>query len=369
MRTSLNPLMYKLFYYSHLFEEAGTYELLLSPGTYFVATCGGGGAGGSKGEDSSGGQLGGFGGSGGSAIPTLATVTINESLSANVYVGAGGLTKENGGNGGNGGSGSHPGGDGGGGGGGGMPTYIHFSAPINVNGTATDLIISTGGGGGGGGGGGNEGNRSAEGAGGGGGGGSYSMDSAYNIVNLAGKTGGDGGGTYSNGGAGINGYGTETQSGAGGRGYETRGGAAASGFGASGGGGGGGKSNDDSGWKRPGGAGGGGAGGSITAGGGGGGTANGESYNAPGENAGNYRQTPIKLSEYFGQNTSLGMGGNGQTDSQAATNGYNGWFFIIKIQDTSELDMGGIDGAVDKTIDCGATDENTTSVLNMGQIA
>ena len=104
MRTSLNPLMYNTYSYSRLFEEAGTFEILLSPGTYYVAMCGGGGAGGSKGGNSSNGQIGGSGGAGGTAIISKETIVVSTAQRAVITVGSGGLTKANGGNGGNGGT-------------------------------------------------------------------------------------------------------------------------------------------------------------------------------------------------------------------------------------------------------------------------
>lgn len=371
MRTSLNPLMYNTKTYSKLFEVAGTYELLLSPGTYYVAMCGGGGAGGSRGENSADAQQGGAGGCGGSATVVERTILIPVSMMCTVSVGNGGRTSANGGNGGVGGAkGGGNAGGGGAGGGGGMPTYIQFAQPIDNS----TYISSDGGGGGGGGGGASVGGRYAYGAGGGGGGGRYILSNGT-IVSESGKNGAIGGTTTSgghvNGRNGIDGFDTSVNytSGKGGSTYEGTGGAGATGLGASGASGAGGKYNDASGWQRPGGGGGGGTGGSLTAGGGAGGAASGEAYNAPGGNASNYRTTPIQSVNYLGQPSTLGMGGMGQTNTQPATNGYNGWFYILKFQESTPLDLGEITGATDNTFDCGGITDPVEDVLEMGQIA
>lgn len=369
MRTSLNPLMYKEFSYSKLFESAGTYELLLSPGTYYVAMCGGGGAGGNKGANSNDGQPGGNGGAGGNADIIRQTIDIIQSTTATVYVGTGGLTKANGGNGGNGGSKyNNPGGAGGGGGGGGQPTYITFGIPIDNNGIATSVLVALGGGGGGGGGGGNNGARYAGGAGGGGGGGSYIVNNTQ-MESRPGKNGASGGKYYSAGVNGTNGYDGNVTAGNGGTTMYANGGTGGTGYGASGGSGAGGEDNGDSGWKRPGGGGGGGAGGSATAGGGAGGIANGNNYNAPGTNGSNYFVTPAASTNYLGKSSTLGMGGQGQTSTQSATNGYNGWFYIAKFQPATPLDMGNIDESVTRTVDCLGITGSVESTLDMGNIA
>ena len=260
MRTSLNPLMYNTISYSRLIETAGTYELLLSPGTYYMALCGGGGAGGNKGANSyKENQAGGNGGAGGTASVVERTVQIPTSMRCLVYVGDGGRTSTNGGNGGvGGGSGGGNAGTGGSGGGGGMPTYIQFAQQIDGD----MYIVSEGGGGGGGG-----------------------------------------------------------------------------------------------------------CGGTPTAGGGGGGTANGHNYNSPGGNATNYRTAPLSSTNYLGQPSNLGRGGVGQTLSQAATNGYNGWFYILKFQESTPLNLGGITDTTDNTFDCGGITDPVENILEMGQIA
>lgn len=104
------------------------------------------------------------------------------------------------------------------------------------------------------------------------------------------------------------------------------GGAAASGGGASGGGGGYGGGNDS---DNVGGAGGGGAGGSLDAGGGKGGTSYNQYSGTAGGDGYNPHTTPTASTDYAGAASNLGRGGNGQTSSQAATNGYNGWFYIV----------------------------------------
>lgn len=124
MRTSLNPLMYNIPSFSKLFETAGTYEVLFSPGIYAFAMRAGAGAGGT------GGAMGnqyrqGDGGAGGIGELVFKTIVITKSVRATVYVGAGGKTAPNGGNGGTGGNATNSGAAGAGGGGG-MPTYIQF---------------------------------------------------------------------------------------------------------------------------------------------------------------------------------------------------------------------------------------------------
>ena len=188
MRTSLNPLMYKVRSYSRLFEEAGSYEILLSPGTYYVAMRGGGGAGGGGGQMAEQFRQG-NGGAGGTASLTQRTIIVFQSTRAIVHVGTGGLTKPNGGNGGDGGDYTHKNGSGGGGGGGGMPTYIEFETPIDGNIT---FVHSAGGGGGGGGGAPGNQSRYSDGGSGGGGGGYYRFENG-NVVSVPGKKGGKGG--------------------------------------------------------------------------------------------------------------------------------------------------------------------------------
>ena len=338
MRTSLNPLMYKEFSYSRLFETAGTYRLLLSPGTYVVLMSGGGGAGGSIGKNL--GLAGGDGGAGGKGDRVVQNITVSESVLATVYVGAGGLTKANGGNGGNGGtSGSRNGGGITGGdsvnscgGGGGYPTYIRLGTG--------QIIYANGGGGGGGGGCGASGTtRYSSPGGGGGGGGFYRINpTTWQIESVPGKPGGG--------------------AGAGGNGNRTGGAAGAVGGGASGGGGGASSGNSSAAY---GGGGGGGAGGTPDAGGGTGGGNGNDAYNP--------HSTPTTAYDYNNNQTNLGRGGQGQTSSQEATNGYNGWFYILKFQNGRTVDLGGITDVVTETIDCGLTTAAVETEINTGQIA
>lgn len=186
MRTSLNPLMYKVRSYSRLFEEAGTYELLLSPGTYYISMCGGGGAGGA-GAGQGYQKKQGDGGAGGTAVPTTQQITITTPTKAIVHVGTGGLTKANGGNGGAGGDKPDSNISGGGGGGGGMPTYIEL---LTADGSV--FIHSNGGGGGGGGGAPGYQGRYSDGGSGGGGGGYYRFENGT-VISVPGKKGGKGG--------------------------------------------------------------------------------------------------------------------------------------------------------------------------------
>ncbi len=124
MRTSLNPLMYNIPSFSKLFETAGTYEVLFSPGIYAFAMRAGAGAGGTGGAMGNQYQQG-DGGAGGIGELVFKTIVITKSVRATVYVGAGGKTAPNGGNGGPGGNATNSGAAGAGGGGG-MPTYIQF---------------------------------------------------------------------------------------------------------------------------------------------------------------------------------------------------------------------------------------------------
>lgn len=153
----------------------------------------------------------------------------------------------------------------------------------------------------------------------------------------------------------------DIRSGAGAQGNNGAGAAGASGGGASGGGGGGG-------WNSSGhssGSGGGGAGGSNDAGGG---SAGWSSYYV-GTNASNHHTVPTKSTNYLGQVSDLGRGGYGGTATQAATNGYNGWFYVLKIQNATPYDMGNIADTVTDTVDCGQITDTVNTVLQMGQIA
>ena len=367
MRTSLNPLMYKEFSYSRLFETAGKYELLLSPGTYYVAMSGGGGAGGSIGKNI--GLAGGNAGAGGKGDVVTQKIILDTATRATVYVGAGGLTKANGGNGGNGGTqgtrdgGGTTGGDSvnGCGGGGGYPTYIHFSN--------NQIVYANGGGGGGGGGEGSSGTvRYSNPGGGGGGGGFYRLNTTtLEIASVPGKPGGgagagnDGSALPAAGQAGNADF-PQVYSGAGGAGNHSAGGARATGGGASGGGGGCSSGNSSG---AAGGGGGGGGGGSPDAGGGAGGSGSWQN----GGTAYNHHTTPTTAYDYLGRSTNLGRGGQGQTSSKGATNGYNGWFFIIKLQNSTPWDMGTITDAVTQTVDCEQVNEPVEQLLEMGQIA
>lgn len=363
MRTSLNPLMYKEFSYSRLFETAGTYRLLLSPGTYVVLMSGGGGAGGSIGKNL--GLAGGDGGAGGKGDRVVQNITVSESVLATVYVGAGGLTKANGGNGGNGGtSGSRNGGGITGGdsvnscgGGGGYPTYIRLGTG--------QIIYANGGGGGGGGGCGASGTtRYSSPGGGGGGGGFYRINpTTLQIESVPGKPGGGAGAGNDNAGNPVAGQAgnadfPDVYSGAGGNGNRTGGAAGAVGGGASGGGGGASSGNSSAAY---GGGGGGGAGGTPDAGGGTGGGNGNDAYNP--------HSTPTIAYDYNNNQTNLGCGGQGQTSSQEATNGYNGWFYILKFQNGRTVDLGGITDVVTETIDCGLTTAAVETEINTGQIA
>lgn len=154
----------------------------------------------------------------------------------------------------------------------------------------------------------------------------------------------------------------EIFSGAGTRGDAGTAGSGASGGGASGGGGSYGGGNDS---YADSGGGGGGAGGCPDAGGGTGGQ---QTY-FPGGNAYNPHTTPTKSTNYMGQSSNLGRGGQGQTSSQTATNGYNGWFYIVRFQPATPFDMGNIDESVTRTIDCLGVTGTVDNTLDMGQIA
>ena len=358
MRTSLNPLMYKDWGWSKLFETPGTFTVNLSPGVYEISMRGGGGAGGEDAPTSSGGSEG-VGGAGGTAELVQQTVSVSRTVTATVYVGTGGLTKANGGNGGNGGSG----GDnmaGGGGGGGGRPTYIKIY----------DRYISSPGGGGGGGGGGNaqSASRFADAGCGGGGGGYYRMSADGTITSVPGQVGAIGGGD--NDGSGANGVTGNTtdfpniMSGQGGRGgyYDGArgvGGSSAYGGGASGAGGGAGAGNHTT---SSGGGGGGGAGGDTDAGGGhfGSGRTN---YGAA-TSGSNYKSTPTASTNYLGETSNLGRGG---TPGQ---NGYGGWLYITLVSRVpiTEWDLGSVAVVTTETTDCGSVDSATDDILNMGTL-
>jgi hypothetical protein len=77
----------------------------------------------------------------------------------------------------------------------------------------------------------------------------------------------------------------------------------------------------------------------------------------------------LSSTNYLGQPSNLGRGGVGQTSSQAATNGYNGWFYILKFQESTPLNLGKITDTTDNTFDCGGITDPVENVLEMGQIA
>lgn len=155
----------KLLFYQNLFPKEfytpGHYQTYMIPGTYYVITRSAGGAGGENGANGS--WSGGVGGAGGYGEITSQIITVKDFVVADVYVGAGGKLRANGGNGGAGGSPAGSGHSGGNGGGGGEPSYVVINSY---------LVSAEAGGGGGGGGGcaGGPGRRSGGGAGGGGGG-------------------------------------------------------------------------------------------------------------------------------------------------------------------------------------------------------
>lgn len=367
MRTSLNPLMYKEWTWSRLYEEPGTYEIALTPGVYTVMMRGAGGAGGNNGDGNTGTY--GKGGAGGTAELVQETFTLSRAVVATVYVGAGGLTKSNGGNGGDRGepgwmsTGRYWGGAGGGGG---FPTYLKIF---------TRYILSAGGGGGGGGGGAGERSTSSHNssAGGGGGGGYYRLERGV-VTSVPGKKGATGaprsGSEYD----GANGTAGNTQdfpslySGAGGIGHGSISGSkgnGASGGGASGASGG--SYTLGSGYTSgTSGAGGGGAGGSTDAGGGTGGPAlTGGQSDSRGSNASNPHTTPTLSTNYLGENSNLGRGGNPNE------NGYGGWLYITLVNTIPApaiWDLGNINSSVVETTDCGLVTGTTDETLDMGSI-
>lgn len=352
MRTSLNPLMYKDWGWSKLYETPGTFTLNLSPGVYTVMMRGAGGAGGEAGTTAGG--AGGSGGAGGTGQLLTQTVSLSRATTVTVYIGSGGLTKSNGGNGGDGGSRANAGG---GGGGGGRPTYIKIY---------DRYIASLGGGGGGGGGAGARVGRYQYAGSGGGGGGFYRLGSDGTITSVSGQTGGNNGGTDDgNGGAGVAGNIIDfpniySGSGAGGGdsdGYRTGGGSGKFGGGASGGGGGAGTGNHST---AQGGGGGGGAGGDLDAGGG----AGGNGFVASGQNGYNFKITPTASTNWEGDPSNLGQGGiPGQ-------NGYGGWLYIVRTSriPLTEWNLGSVAVATTETTDCGSVDDATDQILDMGTL-
>ena len=195
----------------------------------------------------------------------------------------------------------------------------------------------------------------------------YSMlgTPANNIVNIPGIKGALGGGNNDNNGKdGIAGNVTDfpnITSGQGGRGGTSddargRGGASANGGGASGGGGGAGGGNHSSAFA---GGGGGGAGGDLDASGGHAGYGRG-SYGAATDGY-NYHATPTPSTDYQGNPTNLGCGG------EPNQNGYSGWLYIVRI-DGQVLDCGLVTETVTNTIDCGAVDGAVTETIDTGTI-
>ena len=307
---------------------------VLTPGVYQIELFGGGGAGGVEShwviDEQNEFWLTGRGGAGATSTPTIETIIVEKKTTCTYKIGAGGLTKSNGGNGGDGGSGKGNNNVdinvGGAGGGGGFPTYVLFSRKVLLNNgkASTNVLCSQGGGGGGGGGA----SFIGAGNGGGGGGGYYYYDTNKKIIqSFAGQ---NGAGAQQNGrnGASATMF-PNIHSGGGGYGVNdinetqlepnTKGGV---GGGAGGGGGGlstGGYVTNLFGERN--GCGGGGAGGCPNAGGGGGGgrILGGNTSKQVGENASNHFTNPKKQFNYYGNEADIqwGVGGapnqNGQS--------------------------------------------------------
>ena len=292
---------------------------ILPFGTYQLVRRGGGGAGGQLGHASTGPYH--NGGAGGKGELKSTNVTLSQTETATIYVGAGGLTRANGGNGGAAGDPTDANVNAGAGGGGGYPSYVKIN----------NVVYSALGGGGGGGAGGSDttSGRYSDGASGGGGGGFYRIDASGNITSVAGKKGGKGGMEINDVGQvapenGINGNTTDfgnLYAGNGGKGNSGRAGATRGiGGGSSGAGGGYGTGNSRS---SRGGGGGGGAGGSADAGGGEGGTG----YN-DGQHGYNFHTTPTNTTAgnaSYGVNANYGIGGGPES------NGSKGFVLIRRI--------------------------------------
>lgn len=367
MNNPLNPLMYKEWpLKSRLWTTAGSYRVLLEPGSYTLTIHGAGGAGGST---STAPYSGGVGGAGGVGQLVTETISIDTAEIATIYVGAGGLTYNNGGNGG--GSDGNPAGGGkyqqnyigGFGGGGGYPTYIKIG---------NTFYIALGGGGGGGGGASARYGRYGQAGSGGGGGGFYRIDATTGVItSVPGQLGSRGGGQDDGAGqAGRTGNTTDfptLQSGQGGRGGYSeeargRGGASAYGGGASGGGGGGGAGNHSSAY---GGGGGGGAGGCADAGGGKCGTGM-QRYGAATDGS-NPHTVPTPTVNYMGQAVSTGWGVGGTTD----TNGSAGWAYIVQTSRKAVpniVDQGLLSDPTITTVDNGELDDGTITTTDNGEL-
>lgn len=420
MRTNLNPFMYiNRKPLDWLETIPGTYPLILQPGQYQFALCGGGGAGGTGGGTSS--EAGGNGGGGGNGDYVLINENLPYGASLIITVPTGGLTYANGGNGGGGGGGDTVGGTGGGGGApaivkiltnsqafyweNGLYTYSNDGSDNRVydkNGEVlTDwsvvwsltpdfvglkptfsrqsdgyvyvptgyslttlpyvqYLFANGGGGGGGGGAGSAHGRYKWGSGGGGGGGYYYFN-AENLqtISVPGKTGASGGTRH---GAGKNGVSGNQQfpslaSGKGSAGDEGGGGGGASGGGASGGGGGASR-NDASGRA---GAGGGGAPGSPTAHGGYRGQ--GGTYTAG--NGTNPDKSGTPSINPDGESVSGGFGAGGNMNE----NGFPGWVRIIQIRKPKQIqDLGLVTESVSTIRDNGLTTETVDTIQDLGGI-
>lgn len=311
-----------------LFDTTGEYSLMVPAGNYKITVCGGGGGGGAKGANCSRDNTeGGAGGAGAPGETSEMRFTFIKPIELQIVVGQGGQSVANGGNGGAARTGGL--GAGGAGGGGGRPSYV--TANNNL------LLFADGGGGGGGGGGSNvtTEQRWTAGSCGGSGGGRYALEvneGVINIISYPGKIGGASGnlGKGSNGVAGDAVAFPQIFSGGGGgagdwTGNFVGGTSGAKGGGASGGGGGG--YNENSNYAH-GGGGGGGAGGTAQAGGGRGGKSS-----AKGNDAYNPYSTPVSVLNNLGQEvtTGFGIGGQGQTASQTATAGADGWVYVEKL--------------------------------------
>lgn len=296
-------------------EIPGVHDITLIPGTYRVTCRGGGGAGGTKGATNISGTPG-QGGAGGKGMISYNVFNTYIPIESVIYVGAGGLTKANGGNGGNGGTTTTTGGDtvNGCGGGGGQPSYIKVNSLY---------YYANGGGGGAGGGGTGWYGRYSRGGGGGAGGGFYKFLAGV-VTSIDGKNGATGGHDYSGpGGAGIEGNVTDfpdLSSGRGGNGTGGGGGSGKNGGGASGAGGGGGHGNHGSATS---GGGGGGAGGSADAGGGQGGTGANR-----GTDGSNFHTTPT---DTLLENQSYGVIGDYGIGGGTNANGRGGFVWLRRI--------------------------------------
>lgn len=337
-----------------LWTTAGTYSTLLPIGNYRITVRGGGGAGGERGKDRTDGGTGGNGGAGAMGETEVYTVSFLKPQTLNVIVGAGGKTRANGGNGAAGrpslstsnGAGS------GGGGGGGMPSYIELPNGTLLISDSAKYGVATGGGGGGGGGGGSTNGREryqASGAGGGGGGyyrpvisGTEADEHTIEVISVPGQLGGQYddaqfGSGYKGADGNIADF-PDIMAGAGGAAGDNK---TVYWYGKPGGvGGGAGGTSGHPYYANEGGAtagvGGGGAGGSTDAGGGRGG----QGFEvAPYPPAGysidatNAHEVPTPVTNHLGEEVTdgYGIGGMGQTRSQACTDGADGFVYIERI--------------------------------------